>query len=320
MRTLHELPRFSDRWEFLYLEMGRLDRDASGLIFENAQGRVAVPINQLSVVMLGPGTTVTHEATKVLAQNACLVAWTGQDGVRMYAHSTGATHTSRRLIKQAALVSDPASREEVARRMYRFRFAEQIDPDTTIEVLRGKEGYRVRQAYRNNAERVGVHWQGRSYDPKDWASGDPVNRALSTASACLNGVCHAGIVAAGYSAGLGFIHTGRMLSFVYDVADLYKTDLVVPLAFDIAAQVPFNLERMVREECRVRFHEFRLMERLLPDIKEVLGAGDDLEESSDEFEGRIVSLADRASDRGVSGESEPEGPGRVVGESSSEVS
>lgn len=314
MRTLHELPRFEDRWSFLYLEMGRLDQDNAGLFFENAQGRVAVPINQLSVVMLGPGTTVTHAATKALSQNACLVAWTGQDGVRMYAHSTGATHSARRLIRQAALVSDPAKREEVARRMYRFRFAEQVPDDTTIEVLRGKEGYRVREAYRKAATAHGINWSGRNYDPGNWDHADPVNRALSTASACLNGVCHAGIVAAGYSPGLGFIHTGKQLSFVYDIADLYKTDLIVPLAFALAGAQTENLERVVREKCRETFAEFKLMERLLLDIKEVLGAGDDLEESADELEGRIISLADRARGWDVPGEPEPEGPGRVVGE------
>jgi CRISPR-associated protein Cas1 len=314
MRTLHELPRFDDRWEFLYLEMGRMDQDDAGLHFENAQGRVAVPINQLSVVMLGPGTTVTHAATKALSQNACLIAWTGQDGVRMYAHSTGATHSARRLIKQAELVCDPAKRDEVARRMYRFRFAEQIPEDTTIEVLRGKEGFRVRQAYRAVAEKFNIPWAGRNYDPGNWNAADPVNRAISTASACLNGVCHAGIVAAGFSPGLGFVHTGKMLSFVYDVADLYKTDLIIPLAFEIAAKDPENLERAVRMECRQRFYDFKLMGRLLPDIREVLGAGDDLEESADELEGRIISLADRARGRDFPGEPEQEGPGRAVEE------
>lgn len=312
MRTLHQIPRFSDRWAYLYLEMGRLDQDASGLIFENAIGRTNIPINQLSVVMLGPGTTVTHEATKALSRNACLLAWTGQDGVRLYAHSTGATHSSRRLIKQAELATNPASREEVARRMYRFRFAEPVAADTTIEVLRGKEGYRVREAYRKASAEYGVRWDGRGYTQGNWMAADPVNRALSTAAACLYGICHAGIVAAGYSAGLGFIHTGRMLSFVYDIADLYKAELIIPLAFKVASLYPNSVERAAREQCRFDFAEFKLMERLLPDIKEVLGVGDDLEDSADELEGRIVTLADRAEPWSVLGEPEPEGERRAM--------
>lgn len=320
MRTLHELPRFSDRWEYIYLEMGELDQDAAGLCFANEAGRTLIPINQLSLIMLGPGTTITQAAVKALAQHACMVAWTGQEGVRLYAHSTGATHSARRLIKQAALVSDPEARTLVAQRMYRFRFNEPIGEDISIESLRGKEGYRVREAYRKCSEATGVTWQGRNYDPDDWYGGDPINRAISAASSCLNGICHAAIVSAGYSAGLGFIHTGKMLSFVYDVADLYKTDLVVPVAFEVTASNPPHLERAVREACRRRFWEFKLMERLLPDIAEVLGAGDDLEESPDELEGRVVSLADRGRDRSVSGESERAGPRRALGESSDEMS
>lgn len=304
MRTLHDLPRFADRWSFLYLEMGRLDQDASGLVFENAQGRVHVPIDQLSMVMLGPGTTVTHAATKALGQNACLLAWTGQDAVRLYAYSSGATHSARRLIRQAVLVTDLAQREEVARRMYRFRFAVQPPPDATIEQLRGMEGHRVRAAYASYAAHYRVPWHGRSYDPANWDHSDPINRAISTASACLNGVCHAAIVAAGYSPGLGFIHTGRMLSFVYDVADLYKTDLTLRIAFEVASKPADNLERAVRMACRQAFAEFKLMQRLLPDIQEVLGAGDDLGESADDAEGRVISLADRATEWGFPRESD----------------
>lgn len=107
MRTLHELPRFSDRWSYLYLDYGTLDQDSSGLIFGNKTCITPLPINQLSLIMLGPGTTVTHAAVKTLAGNNCLLAWTGQDGVRFYAHSTGGTFSSRRLIHQAWLASDP---------------------------------------------------------------------------------------------------------------------------------------------------------------------------------------------------------------------
>lgn len=319
MRTLHDLPRFADRWSFLYLEMGRLDQDASGLIFENAQGQVPVPIDQLSLVMLGPGTTVTHAAAKALSQNACLLAWTGQDAVRLYAHSTGATHSARRLIRQAALVTDLKQREEVARRMYLFRFAAKPPENSTLEQLRGMEGHRVRTAYSQYAARYAVPWSGRSYDPGNWDYSDPINRAISTANACLNGVCHAAIVAAGYSPGLGFIHTGKMLSFVYDIADLYKVDLTVRIAFEVVARGANPLERAVRTACREAFAEFRLMDRLLPDIQEVLGASDDLGESADDPEGRVISLADRAQEWGFPRESDEPGEGEAMGEGASEM-
>jgi len=309
MRTLYELPRFRDRWSYLYLEMGRLDVGADGLGFHQGDSVVPVPIDQLSVVMLGPGSIVTHAAIKALSQNNCLVAWTGQDGVRLYAASIGGTYSARRLIRQARLASDESKRLEVAWRMYRFRFSEVLPPVISLESIRGMEGIRVRRTYAEASKKYGVEWKGRRYDQNDWKKGDPINRALSAANACLYGICHAGILSAGYSSALGFIHTGKMLSFVYDLADLYKTELTVPIAFQVAAQDPPDLERHVRMECRKAFHEFKLMERLLPDIAEVLGVSDDTGESADELEGRIVTLAVGGEGGGFSWEYEHQGEG-----------
>jgi len=309
MRTLYELPRFRDRWSYLYLEMGRLDVDADGLGFHQGDSVVPVPIDQLSVVMLGPGSTITHAAIRSLSQNNCLVAWTGQDGVRLYAASIGGTYSARRLIRQAKLASDEKTRLEVAWRMYRFRFNEAIPPVVSMESIRGMEGIRVRRAYAEASQKYGVAWKGRCYDQNDWNKGDPINRALSAANACLYGICHAGILSAGYSSALGFIHTGKMLSFVYDIADLYKTELTVPVAFKVTAANPNDLERQVRTECRKAFHEFKLMERLLPDIAEVLGVSDDTGEGLDELEGRIVTLAVGTEDGSFSWEPERQGEG-----------
>lgn len=312
MRTLHELPPFRDRWSYLYLECGTLDQTDKGLLYTNAQYTTNVPIHQLSLVMLGPGTTVTHAAVKALAGNNCLLAWTGSDGVRFYAHSTGGTFSARRLLHQARLVSDETLRTEVAVRMYRKRFPNEAFGAVTLEQLRGMEGYRVRKAYETLAAKHGLTWSGRNYDQGDWDAANPANRALSAANACLYGVCHAAIVSVGYSAGLGFIHTGKMLSFVYDVADLYKTELTVPVAFQQAATNRHDLERKVRLACRQAFHDFKLMDRILPDIAEVLHAGDDLGERPDELEGRAVSLAAPTPPGGVRGQPEPTDSGRTV--------
>ena len=266
MRTLHELPQFRDRWSYLYLQHGELDQTDSGLVFRTQSTATDVPIHQLSLVMLGPGTTVTHAATKALAGNNCLLAWVGEEGVRLYAHSTGGTFSARRLIHQAKLASDDNLRTEVARRLYAKRFPGDPLNDKTIEQLRGMEGYRVRMAYQRLAEQHGIKWAGRNYDQDRWDAANPANRALSAANACLYGVCHAAIISAGYSAGLGFIHTGKLLSFVYDVADLYKTEITVPVAFRLAATDRHELERKVRIACRDEFHRSRLMERILPDV------------------------------------------------------
>ncbi len=314
MRTLHELPRFQDRWSHLYLEMGRLDVNALGLTFHQGEHVTPVPIDQLAVVMLGPGSTVTHAAVAALSRNNCLLAWTGQDGVRLYAASTGGTHSARRLIRQARLVSDEDSRLAVAWRMYRFRFEESVPEVVSLESIRGMEGLRVRKTYADASRTYGVEWKGRRYDQGNWADADPINRALSTANACLYGVCHAAILSAGYSPGLGFIHTGKMLSFVYDVADLYKTDLTIPVAFRVTAESPQELERAVRMECRNAFHDFNIMGRIIPDIAEVLGVADDSGESPDDLEGRIVTLAPGAEGWDIPWESERAGQRRAMAE------
>src|SRR5262249_24691022 len=152
-------------------------------------------------------------------------------------------------------------------------------------------------------------WEGRTYDQDDWFRATAANRALSAANACLYGVCHAAIVSAGYSAALGFIHTGKLLSFVYDVADFYKTEVSVPVAFRLPATLPKGLEQAVRQECRKAFHAAKLMDRIIPDIVEVLGVADDPGETAEELEGRAVSLADRGEAGDVPGQPRPEGPG-----------
>src|SRR5262249_54536597 len=232
-----------------------------------------------------------------------------EDGVRTYAHSTGGTFSARRLLRQARLYADETQRLAVVYRMYQKRFPETQLQDKSIEQVRGMEGLRVRQAYEDAAREHGIPWGGRGYEQAQWFEATAANRALSAANACLYGVCHAAIVAAGYSPAIGFIHTGKMLSFVYDVADLYKTEVTLPVAFRLAATVTRELERTVRQECRKAFHAARLLDRILPDVKEVLGAGDDPGETAEGQEGRAISLADGGPPGDLPGESKPASPG-----------
>lgn len=312
-RRLHELPRFEDRGSHLYLEHCRLDQDATGLSAHDLSGITRIPIDQLSLLMLGPGTTVTHAAMRALAEDSCLVAWVGEQGVRLYAHSSGSTFSSRRIQVQAQLVSDPESRLGVARRMYRMRFDEPVGENFGLEQLRGMEGIRVRSRYAELAREHGVEWGGRVYDQDDWNAGNPINRALSAANACLYGVCHAAIVSVGLSPALGFVHSGRMLSFVYDVADLYKTEVTLPVAFRLAAAPPTNLEGEVRRACRDSIHQKGLIRRILPDIERVFDAGNLLGEGANELEGRAISLAHRAEGRDVHRGPDGEGEGGTLG-------
>lgn len=314
-RDLHELPRVADRWSHLYLEHGLLEKKDQGLVYYDAQGGVnQVPLDQFAVVMLGPGTKLTHAATRLLADNNTLVCWCGEHGVRLYAHGTGGTHSASRLLRQVEVWADQDLRLVVIGRMYRMRFSEEIPARTTLESIRAMEGYRVRSSYQELALRFGVEWKGRNYDQRAWENADPLNRALSAANSCLYGICHAAILAGGYSPAIGFVHTGKQLSFVYDIADLYKTELTIPIAFEVVAEGNDDVERRARIRCRDLFHEKRLLRRVLPDIAEVLDVGDGAGEEPDELEGTAVSLADRGEIGGLPGESELPDSGRPVGE------
>lgn len=276
----HLVPKLKDRLSYLYVEHSYVEREQNAIALyrqdEEGEGTVvSVPVCDIALLMLGPGTRLTHAAVDVLSRHNCLVAWTGEEGVRMYAFGTGGTHSAERLLRQAALVSDPTKRLGVVRRLYGMRFPEAVDPEVTIEQLRGKEGYRVRTAYAELAEKFGIDWQGRNYDRNVWQGSDPANRALSAANACLYGVCHAAILSLGFSPAMGFIHSGKQLSFVYDLADLYKLDLSVPVAFGVAAEGGDQIDRRVRLMMRDRFRETRFLTQIADDLLAIFGSDDE---------------------------------------------
>jgi CRISPR-associated protein Cas1 len=272
MRDLHVLPRFRDGWSFLYVERVRIEQDQQAIVLMDERGRVSVPVASLSVLMLGPGSTITHAAVLALGDNGCSVVWCGEGSVRFYACGGGETHKAANLMAQATAWADPTQHLDVVKRLYRMRFPEDLRHDLTLEQLRGMEGVRVREMYARMGRETGVKWSGRAYKRGDWGAADPVNRALSTANACLYGLCHAAIVSTGFSAGLGFVHSGKMLSFVYDIADLYKCDVSIPLAFEAAREgLNPGFETRVRKLCRQRMWDAKILDRVIPDIQTAIG-------------------------------------------------
>jgi CRISPR-associated protein Cas1 len=282
--NLFDLGRYDDRLSFLYVDRAVIRHTDNGIAIHEFDGTAEVPVGSLALLMLGPGTRISHRAIQMLADNNCLVIWAGEFGIRFYACGMGGARHSRNLLRQAALALNERTRLQVVVRMYLARFGEQqLDPALTLQQLRGKEGIRVREAYAAAARASGVSWQGRSYDRQAWSGGDPVNRALSAANACLYGLVHAAILSAGFAPAIGFIHTGKQLSFVYDIADLYKVELIVPLAFELAKNPGEDFDRRVREETRRHLHRAKLMQRLIPDIRRVLDvAADEQDEYADD--------------------------------------
>lgn len=293
-RDLHLLPKLRDSWSVLYVEHARVDREDSAIVLHDAEGRVAVPCATLSLLMLGPGTSITHAAILVLAESGCLVSWVGEQGIRFYAQGMGETRNSGGLLRQVDLWSDPAAHLGVVVRMYQFRFEDPLDPGLTLQQIRGKEGARVRAAYARLAREYGVEWAGRSYDRGQWNRADPVNRALSTANSCLYGICHAAIVSLGMSPALGFVHTGRQLSFVYDVADLYKMETAVPVAFREAADAGASgraLETRVRHAMRDIFGSEKLLARIVGDLQTLMSLPEE-DDAADTATGQPGALWD----------------------------
>jgi len=263
-----------ERISVVFVEKGNLDvLDGAFVVVDKTGVRTHIPVGGVACLMLEPGTRVSHAAVVLAARVGCLLVWTGEAGVRLYASGQPGGARADRLLYQAKLALDDAARLKVVRKMYAMRFGEEAPERRSIEQLRGIEGARVRKLYEILARQHRVEWKSRNYDHAEWGSGDRANRCLSAATACLYGICEAAILAAGYAPAIGFIHTGKPQSFVYDIADIFKFDTVVPAAFRIAAGKANDPERMVRLACRDAFRQTRLLNRIIPSIEEVLAAG-----------------------------------------------
>jgi len=263
-----------ERISLLFLEKGELDvLDGAFVLVDKIGVRTHIPVGSVACLMLEPGSRVSHAAAVLAARVGCLLIWVGEAGVRLYSAGQPGGARSDRLLYQAKLALDDGLRLKVVRKMYEFRFDDEIPQGSNVEQLRGMEGARVKKMYELMAKRYGVEWKGRRYDSAEWGSGDLPNRCLSSATSCLYGVTEAGVLAAGYAPAIGFVHTGKPLSFVYDIADLFKFETVVPLAFSIAAKKPADPEGTVRRACRDSFRETKLLRNIIPTIEEILAAG-----------------------------------------------
>ena len=253
------LPRAADRMSFLYLEHCVVHREDGAVTARDDKGLVRVPAASLLAVLLGPGTSMSHQAMCLLGECGTTAVWVGERGVRYYAHGRSLATSSRLLVEQAARVSSPQKRLAVARKMYTMRFAGEDVDGLTMQQLRGREGARIRSVYRENSKRTGVPWKRREYEHDDFDASDPINQALSAAHAALYGVIHAVVVSLGCSPGLGFVHTGHECSFVYDVADLYKADVTIPIAFDVIAEGMSDIAATTRRRVRDRIFELKVI-------------------------------------------------------------
>lgn len=296
---LKELPQINDRMSFIYLEHCVINREDSAIKVTDLNGDVLIPAAAITVLLLGPGCKITHRAMELIGDSGIGTVWVGEHGVRYYAHGRALNSHTRLLVKQAELVSNTRKHLDVVRKMYQMRFPDEEVRGLTLQQLRGREGSRVRAAYREQSKKWNIPWKGREYDIADFSSGTPVNQALSAGNVCLYGLAHSVICALGCSAGLGFVHVGHECSFAYDIADLYKAQTTIPIAFEMAAMVrddfkdkiPSDFSGMIRRRLRDEIVKLHLLEKMVHDIKYLFS---DLE---DESEDQAVYLWDNIKDQ-----------------------
>lgn len=264
VKSLIRLTKVKDSISFIYVDQCVIEQDDFSIIAIDAEGKTPLPVASITCLLLGPGTTITHAAVKSIAENGCLVVWCGEKIRKYYAYGAGETRSSKNIQKQMNLWYE--NRLEVVRRMYKIRFPEIKTDGMTLEALRGMEGARIKQAYKTASKMYGVPWHGRTYQIEDIDNSDNINRALTLAFDLLYSICEAVIISIGYSPAIGFIHTGHMRSFVYDVADFYKAQIAIPAAFEAVKTTSYDLDKAVRHCCRKRIDTYDLLGVIAKDI------------------------------------------------------
>lgn len=262
-----------ERISLVFLEYGLLDvLDGAFVLVDKNGVRTHIPVGGVASLMLEPGIRVSHAAVVLAARVGCLLVFVGEAGVRLYSCGQPGGARGEKILYQAKLALDPDARRRVVRKMFEYRFEEALPDSLSIEQMRGIEGIRMKELYKLMAARYRVDWKGRRYDVENHEAGDIPNRCISSATSCLYGVCEAGILAAGYAPAIGFVHSGNARSFVYDIADLFKTQ-ILQVAFSVAAKKPVDPDRDTRIACRDMFREERILKKVIPVIDEVLSAG-----------------------------------------------
>lgn len=264
---LQALGTIKDRITFVYVERCKISRDNGAITVHDEQGTKAIPAAMITTLLLGPGTDISHRAVELIGDAGVTIIWVGEHGVRFYASGRALTNHSTLLLKQAKYVSNEKLHVQVARKMYQLRFPEEDVSKLTMQQLRGREGSRIRKIYKQQSEKWNVKWNGRNYDPEAYEKGDTVNKSLSAGNACLYGIAHAVICALGCSLGLGFVHVGHELSFVYDIADLYKAEITIPIAFEIASGLIEDVDGETRRKVRDALKNGKILDRMVHDIK-----------------------------------------------------
>lgn len=273
--TRESLPQVKDKYPFIYLERGRLEIDDSSVKWIDADANIVpIPVATINTLLLGPGTSVTHDAIKTATAANCSISWVGEDSLLFYAAGFLPTADTRNLKTQMLLAASEESALKVARMMFAKRFPDADLEDKTLKSMMGMEGNRVKALYQQKAEQYGVGWRGRQFTPGKFSLSDLTNQIMTASNAALYGILCSAIHSMGYSPHIGFIHSGSPLPFVYDIADLYKEHLCIDLAFSLTRDMAGHYDKhKVSDAFRKRVISMDLLQQVSSDINELMGGG-----------------------------------------------
>jgi CRISPR-associated protein Cas1 len=229
---------------------------------------LTIPVGIVSVLLIGPGVSVTHAGVALACQMKCILLWVGDTGCFLYASSGSEDRDNANFLKQIKL--HDKFRDRMALRLFCKRFSLDYNPRrVNFQKIMGMEGALVRKAYLGIAKKYGIPWEGRKIHG-EWASQAIYNKAISVGNSCLYGLVSSCLQAMGYSSALGVIHQGNMMSLVFDIADLYKLQYVVPLAFRLSSLIcDDSIEPKMREEMRKLFVTSKFMEKVVMDVEDL---------------------------------------------------
>lgn len=271
LKDLKELPKITDSISYIYIEAGRIVQDSFSIKIIKESGEISLPVTNFCVLFLGPGTSITHQAVKICAESGVLIIWCGENLNSFYASGNGETRSGKNLMRQVEYFSNEEKHINVVRKMYQLRFPKIDMINMSIEQMRGIEGTRVRSFYKECSKVYNVPWVGRSYDKNNIKSGDLVNQCITYGDQLLYAICHAIIITMGFSPTIGFIHINNIRSFVFDIADLYKSEFVIPIAFKVASYNSGNSEGLMRREFHKQVGEKKLLKKIVTDLEYLFG-------------------------------------------------
>lgn len=259
-----------DRWCPIFLEHGRLEVDNFSIKFISSDGSIInIPNAMLSCIVLGPGTTITHSAISICAKTNTPVIWCGEDGLFFYAFGTNVNERCKPTIRQVEMYSDKELKLLVCRRMFKLRFPDVDVTNLEIDVMRGMEGNRVRNSYRELSEKYNIPWVCRNTNGLIGIDVDDLNLSLNILNYYLYSLCLTVSISMGYITSLGFFHVDGKVPFIYDIADLYKKELTFDVAFSTYVEAKkYNKELLIKNFTE-RVVKFKLLEKLPKHLNEI---------------------------------------------------